>query len=83
MIIQADGFKLTDALRDYTKSKLKKLDRYNLTNLKCLLKIDGRDQIVEIVADDRFLKTTGGDMYSTVVKAVNAMQIILGKHCEQ
>ena len=80
--IQADGMKLTDALREYTESKLQKLDHYSITNLKCLIKMDGRageDCVVEIIADDTFIGTRGYDMYNTIVKAVNIMQIALEK----
>lgn len=82
LIIEADGMKLTDALREYTEGKMQKLDRYNITNLKCLIKMDGRTGehcVVEITADDIFIGARGYDMYSTIVKAVNIMQIALEK----
>ena len=82
LIIEADGMKLTDALREYIESKMQKLDRYNITNLKCLIKMDGRageQCIVKITADDIFIGARGYDMYNTVVKAVNIMQIALEK----
>lgn len=82
LIIEADGMKLTDALREYTEGKMQKLDHYSITNLKCLIKMDGRngeDCIVEIIADDIFIGARGYDMYSTIVKAVNIMQIALEK----
>ena len=82
LIIEADGMKLTDALREYIEGKMQKLDRYSITNLKCLIKMDGRtgeDCVVEIIADDIFIGARGYDMYSTIVKAVNIMQIALEK----
>lgn len=78
-IVQADGIELTNALQQYAKDKLKKLDRYNVINLKCLIKIDGLDNVVEIIADDQFISVKAADMYHAIVKAVDVMQLSLEK----
>lgn len=78
-IIQTDGFELTSALNDHVKTKLKKLDRFNLTNLRCLMKPSGRDFEVELLADGRFFKLTDADMYSAITKAVEKFSECLSR----
>ena len=79
VVIQADGMELTDALRQYTESKFRKLDRYGLTNLKVLMKLDGLDCVVEVIADDTFVSSRGADMYHTIVKSMEVVSIALEK----
>lgn len=77
MIIRADGFTITTPLHDYAVSKLNKLTKFGAEDIRCLLKIDNRDNIVELNADGKFLKVKGVDMYNAVAKAADSMQCIL------
>lgn len=80
--VQTDGIELTNALKEYALQKLQKLARYNIINLKMLLKLDGLKSVVEVIADDTFISSRGdasSDMYHTIVKAVEVMSIALEK----
>lgn len=77
MIIRADGFTITAPLYDYAANKLNKLTKFGADDIRCLLKIDNRDNVVELRTNGKFLKVKGTDMYNTVAKAVDSMQCML------
>lgn len=83
MIICTDGIELTESLERYAAQKLDKLSRFNPIAVHCLMKIDNRDCIVELRADDSFVTAKCKDMYSSVVKAVDTMKVMLNQKKQQ
>ena len=67
--INSDGISLTEALRDYVKAKLSKLEKYGCDRVKCLMKVEGDTNIVEVSTKNTFAKIKSRDMYDAVDKA--------------
>lgn len=83
LIIQADGFDLTEALKSHVETKVKKLKKFLDSDLlRVTLRIDSGENIVEIKTSKAFLKTTGDNMYSAINAAVETMSINLSRKKE-
>ena len=80
--IRGDKFEVTDAIRDYAKDKVSKIEKYfdspEKVNAKILFSVKGREQRVEITINgghfDLRAEVSHSDMYAAIDLAVDKLE---------
>ena len=82
LIIRGDKIKVTDAMKEYLKEKISKLDKYidnsETVHANIVVKVKNKDQIVEITIPLKSFilrsEETQDDFYKSVDKAVDKLE---------
>ena len=80
--IRGDKFEVTDAIRDYAKDKVSKMEKYfdnpERVNTKILFSVKGREQRVEITINgghfDLRAEVSYSDMYAAIDLAIDKLE---------
>ncbi len=80
--IRGDKFEVTDAIRDYAKDKVSKMEKYfdnpEKVNTKILFSVKGREQRVEITINgghfDLRAEVSHSDMYAAIDLAIDKLE---------